>query len=86
MVNQDNEIINLSTVNTLQVEVRKPTGQCTTYAASIKNSPGSDGYLRYQNTGISIFTVVGDWKYRGRLIYTDGTNLKGSWIEFECIS
>ena len=78
--------LNLSTTNSLQVEFKRPDGSQHVVTGAVKNSPGSDGIIRYTDTAGAVFNhndaIKGAWEARGVVGYSNGNTFKGSWSGF----
>ena len=75
--------LNLSTTNSQQVEFKSPDGSQHIVTGAVKNSPGSDGIIRYTDTAGAVFNhndaIKGAWEARGVVGYSNGKTFKGSW-------
>jgi hypothetical protein len=78
--------LNLSTTNSQQVEFKRPDGSQHIVTGAVKNSPGSDGIIRYTDTAGAVFNhndaIKGAWEARGVVGYSNGNTFKGSWSGF----
>ena len=65
------------------IEIQRPNESIISKAAIVKNPPGGDGILQYQEplAGPSIFDVDGLWHFRAVAIFTDSSRFPGSWQE-----
>ena len=78
--------VDLSTTTNQQLEFRRRNGSIQTVTATIKNSPGGDGIIRYTDTDGAVFNHSlakrGRWAVRGVVTYANGNTFKGSWQGF----
>lgn len=83
LIDQDSAAVDLSSAQTLTVEFERPNGTRFEKSAVIETSPGTDGYLKYENTSAdgSILDMAGTWKFRGRAVFSDNDRFTGGWIE-----
>jgi len=65
------------------IELQRPDGSIISKAATVKNPPGGDGILQYQDplVGPSVLDVEGLWHFRAVAIFTDSSKFPGSWQE-----
>lgn len=82
-----NTPVDLSTTTTQYMIFTDPDGTETQATASILNSPGSDGLIRYIDTAIlSAATArAGIWKYRARLVFSSGGEFSSNDAVFEVL-
>lgn len=68
-----NGVFDLGDASTLQMVFTDPDGVETIVTATILNSPGTDGILRYINSASAIdINQVGPWQYRAKITITGG--------------
>ena len=88
MKNNNNGVIqtmDLTGYDVLLIDIENESGTVpgSPFAASLVG-PAVNGIIHYINTGTSIITLSGTWRYRG-IIKSTGSGLQftGSWIVFE---
>lgn len=77
-------VFSLVDATTKQMIFTTPDGVESTVTGTIVNGTGTDGLLRYINTGITIDTS-GFWKYRAKLTLTGGGIYQSNDALFEVI-
>lgn len=82
-----NSPVNLADTTTQYMIFTDPDGVETQKTASILNSPGSDGLIRFIDDSVlsSAAARAGIWKYRARLIFSDGSNFSSNNAVFEVL-
>ena len=85
-VSGSNTAFALGSASVLQMVFTDPDGNETTVTGTIVNSPGSDGVLRFTNSGGSlVINKIGLWKYRAKLTIAAGGLFQSNNATFEVI-
>jgi len=81
-----NVAVDLSATSVRKFIFTDPSGSETEVTASIVNSPGSDGLLRYINSTPSpVISTAGLWKYRAKITMTTGGIFQSNEATFEVL-
>ena len=76
----------MSATSAQQMIFKDPDGNETTVTASILNSPGTDGLLRYiNNAGALVINSIGLWSYRAKVTMSVGGVFQSNESTFEVI-
>ena len=74
------------TTSAIQMVFTDPSDSETTVTATILNSPGTDGYIRYINSTPSpTISSSGLWKYRAKITFSAGGVFQSNNATFEVI-
>lgn len=71
IVDQDNAVIDVSTVTTKEIKFRKPDGTVLTKAATFLNT-GADGIIKYVSVANDL-DIEGSWDIQARVIFPGGS-------------
>lgn len=82
-----NTPVNLADTTDQFIIFTDPDGVETEKIASILNSPGSDGLIRFIDDSVlsSAAARAGIWKYRARLVFSDGGEFSSNDAVFEVL-
>jgi hypothetical protein len=81
-----NSAFNLGDASALQMVFTDPDGDETTVSCTIVNSPGTDGIMRFINSGGTlVINITGLWKYRAKLTLTSGGLFQSNEATFEVL-
>jgi len=85
-VDGTNVAVDLSATSAQQMIFTDPDGNETTVTASILNSPGTDGLVRYiNNAGAVVINSIGLWSYRAKVTMSVGGVFQSNESTFEVI-
>ena len=80
-----NSVVDLTGVSVMQMIFTDPDGTETTQTASIANSPGTDGIIKFVTTDTTTINASGFWYYRAKLTFTSGNIFQSNDAEFEVL-
>lgn len=81
-----NTAFDLGAASTLQMVFKDPDGDETTVSATIVNSPGDDGIMRFINSGGDlVIGKTGLWTYRAKVTLSAGGIFQSNEATFEVI-
>lgn len=80
-----NTPVDLTGVSTMEIIFTDSDAVEKTVTASIANSPGTDGIIKYLTTDITFIDLDGFWFYRAKLTFTSGNIFQSNDAEFEVL-
>lgn len=85
-ISGSNVAFDLGTASAMQMVFKDPDGEETTVSATIVNGAGSDGIMRFINSGGSlVLSKTGLWTYRAKLTIAAGGLFQSNEATFEVI-
>lgn len=82
LVKDGGTVVDLTGVSTLEMFFEKPDGTVLTKTASLVNSPGTDGLVKYVTDSATVLDVAGTWKRQVRVKFSGSQDWKSEVKEF----
>ena len=71
-ISGSNSLVDLGTVDTMEMVFTDPDSSETTKTAAIANAPGTDGIISFTNSDATFIDREGLWHYRAKLTFAGG--------------